>query len=295
MFTQVFVGAYLACIGPIEAFSCGELTDVPCYCEYLGGVRYNFKCYKVPSDKIIRFFMDSRNGQYEIEEFAITPGDTKPDNSLLIPENILGGKTSRVIRCATPSPYGQSISIDINAFTSTKNHTEEFIIYDAELTNIEWEFIKNFDALKTIHLQGIQGSLSGFASNLPRSSSLTNLTIVESRQVSVPTTEKIPNLTRLSLISNGLVDYDITTIFNQLTNAKLEYVSLRNNELTLYPIKLNNFATLHSIDLSENKIKDLDPIYPFSFTALVQYVDLSRNEIGAVKSKDVFKGTRLDT
>lgn len=302
-FVTVSIGAaVLTCLlfepAAAATFECGSLKDSPCYCEHLRDAVYNFKCYKVPSEKITKYLQtpdpDNPELQFDLEEFAIVPAEDQNDPMVLeeIGGNVLGGRTAQVIRIATPSPYTYEVTINPKAFALSAKYIEELIIYDADLTNLDWQFTAGFTNLTKIHLQGVVGGTKKFASTLPTLSTVTQLIIASCKnvQITLPDVSKLPSIANISLIDNGLKDEAIPTIFKPLEGAQLEYVSLRRNELTLYPTTFAAYRTLHSIDLSENKITALDVAHPLDFAVPVKHVDLSKNLITAVLSKDVFRG-----
>lgn len=278
---------------------CGSLENPPCYCEHLGGIRYNLKCFNVESKTIGDYLkapdLSNDDLEVEFEEFAIVPFKLMASVSLEeIGENVLGNRRARVIRIATPEPYNYNVTINQDAFASSANFTQELIIYDADLSALNWDFAKNFTNLTAIHLQGIVGGIEKFSSDVPVLPSVTWLRMVRCTTTStkyLPLASQLPSINNISLIENGITDGQIAEILNPMNGAQLEYVSLRKNELSLYPTKFTSFPTLRSVDLSENKIAVLDGNNPLQFTAPVRQVDLSNNLIRSLLNENgLFKG-----
>ena len=207
-------------------------------------------CLGIPFNEVKATFA-ANNGLLAINRLNLVPliGDTQ------IPANLLGSKRVRVIHLASCGD-GYAIQIDPTAFNSSSGYTEEFLIYECEVSKLTWAFLRGFTNISKLHLEAASKIES--VVNLPSLPSVRDLEIVNSKGFTQSMATEFPGrslngLRNLVLTENAeLDDAAITSILTTFTGAKsLELLSLNNSPLiSKIPDNIKVLPGLNSLDVS---------------------------------------------
>lgn len=265
-------------IGFVDADCVDDFS--PCFCNEDLTLGQNVICFKVPFDEVKKAFEGNEDIR-DLNRFDVVPA---PGEDLL-PLNLLGQHRARIIYLATcPS----QIQIDEDAFKSSAEYTQEFMVVDCDVNLLDWTFLKGFTRLERLQLNDDKNIQS--LANLPSLPSVKTLYISNCAGL-IGLSPGFPGLqlnglNNLILTENlELDDRLIEFIFSSLTTAPdLKFVSLRKSpQITKVPDNLVDLPAVHSLDLfqcSEIKVISSESL---TFSSLaVQLVDLSQGSLQTV-------------
>ena len=274
----------LGCINQTDAANCGR-----CFCSQdVATGDQNVICLGVPFAEIKTTFAVN-TGIGNINRFDIVPevGDNQ------IPARLLGLHTVRIIHLA--SCGNNLMEIHRNAFDSSSDTTQEFVVYDCDIKSLIWSFLDGFTRVNRLQLEGATNIQS--LGTLPSLPSLKRLSITNSKgfgSLNFPGSS-VSGLQNLDMTENTeLTDGKLESILATLVSAKsLETVSLKNNPyISAVPSTLAGLVALHSLDLS---LCDVNSILSdsLSFSTAVRKLDLTQNFLADISDNSFEKGISL--
>lgn len=187
------------------------------------------------------------------------------------------------------------MEIDRNAFDSSSDTTQEFVVYDCDIKSLIWSFLDGFTRVNLLQLEGATNIQS--LGTLPSLSSLKRLSITNSKgfgSLNFPGSS-VSGLQNLVMTENTeLTDGKLESILATLVSAKsLETVSLKNNPyISAVPSTLAGLVALHSLDLS---LCDVNSILSdsLSFSTAVRKLDLTQNFLADISDNSFEKGISI--
>lgn len=264
----------------------------PCLCDGTGEGNLNITCLGVSNRKIKDIFRDSEAP--EINRFALVPF-AGSSNQLDIDEDLLSGKRARTIQIGScPDDASRPLQIHPDAFRSSSDYAQKFIIIDCEINRVNWSFLSDFRELKEIQLGSVDGIKS--INSLPTLNNIKQLSFTDSTGFSDPLLDfpakSLVSLATLVLDGNSDLNNEVTgTIMSTIASnaVQLESFTLINSPLiTQVPENIGDVLTLKSVNLSSNSIGSVgSDAFFFSSDLSVRLIDLSNNLIATV-SPDAF-------
>ena len=196
---------------------------------------------------------------------------SRTGDGLHIPSHLLAFHTAQFLKisCSSSdkinrSAFRQRITIDPDAFSSTKNMTQHFFISDCDLSRLNLIFLDGFDQL--ISLSVYLSSNVGMANwhHLPPLVSLETLTIEDDQLTNYTLPYNLPNLkcgiVRLTVMGIGFSGDEIADRifqwFHQSSEETLTTVDLVSwGSLTRIPRWLSLFKNLNRLEIICNNFK----------------------------------------
>ena len=205
-----------------------------------------------------------------------------PENESMIPKDIFASHYSINIvligNKMTPELF--YLQIDSEAFQSSSQATQIFIIESFNALNFDWSFLATFRKLKTL---SISYAANMNLSNLPLLPKLIELNI--SYCIGLNDWTHFPlffNGLELLVIQNcGLKDKEADQILNWIGPSKdtLVCINFGHNALTRIPRQLLFFSRLNEIGINHQTYPGLGSIANLSFLAPVNRLNLSSSHV----------------
>ena len=205
-----------------------------------------------------------------------------------IPANLLGGKQARKIHI-----YGRMSKkfaldkLDVDAFRSSDDSTEELYLYDCDASASDWSFLLDFNQLKHMF---IRNCIIRNLASLPRLSSLEKIHIGSSWGMEgwhLPA-ENVPKLTSISVIDAYQLDKERMNRIADSFPLTLTVLELSDSKLTQIPRKIRRLTNLKSIDLSKNVIRQLSTV-SLPIMSQAESINLRGNGLQTIEA-NAFRG-----
>ena len=212
-----------------------------------------------------------------------------PPTENVVPENLLAEHAVKYeisIKCLEQIDGGnQSISIDQNAFSSSRKFAEIVKISSCDATDLHLLFTQNFEKLRIISFHSITNAhlidWQSFPSTLPK---LTSFEIINSQ--GLDQWKEFPDIKQkiksINLSGNEIGDATMDQILQWIAHSpsldSLEFLSLEKNALTEIPHQLEYFYNLKKIILTGNPLNQT--IRSSSINIPYQITEFSLNSCG---------------
>ena len=264
------------------------LTYAPCTCRANPfPTRVSIDCPRIPFALITAAFARSKSNVTTHELVHLRLG-----NSTDIPTDLMGLRSNtRNIQLSCKDNTLSPLTINQNAFRSSRTTANHVTIEKCDLRQLDWQFLTQFSVLDSLLL--VESSIINMQ-NMPLLPSVTAIYIIGCggfQELYPP--EQTPNLTRLQIdnsfnVSDQVFDSIVTTAASSYMDT-LEILSLVGNKMTRIPSAVGNFTRLISLQMENNAIKTL-PTGSLHFTSTqLSTIWLSNNKLQTIQP-GAFKG-----
>ena len=296
----------------MSKINCPNFEDFsPCKCPLMKWEtrkdEYSLNCDGISEKHINAIFKSTTPANFSFINIYLTPKMLATNSSIVVvPEDIFGShRALRYIILGSHqncSCYSRDHNIrlyphpkvDPEAFRSSRNFLEMFIIHYSDLSELSFMFLKGFKNLKVLR---IEGSINIRLLDFPLLPNLGEFTIKGCTGINE--LEIFPNLLKNNYpyqigvtdsgLSNEAVDEILKCIFDLLSFAdksRLANIKFSGNALTRIPRALNTyFHDIYSIELSRQKYPGIKLISALDFpnAHLISILDLKASHIKHIK------------
>ena len=236
----------------------------PCHCQKTD-FKFSAMCIEVPLATVTRIFKQIRAVDFDSFYFGLSPSD----ENKTIPADFIGNHTRIrhvILQC---NPKSESLSLDPQAFRSSKNYTERLYLEGCNMSRTNFKNILNaFNAKKLMEIGFSQSSnvdLINWTSITP----LTNMTALYfAGSHGLTGWKNFPNLTKglekLELQNNFLHDEAMDRILNwtlKFSANTLESLFIQGNGLTKIPWQISKFKKISVLAFEDQREKGIPIIF----------------------------------
>ena len=232
----------------------------PCFHLQIDWIR----CESISLGEIAQMFasknrMNISAKTIEIFHLVLPPTETPRGGPTIIPPNLLQDHqvTGEIlIECLT----AQNLSIDAEAFRSSRNFTLDLKISACDLSRLEFHFLKDFQQLRILTFYSDTNVHLAEWSTLPILHDLNEFKIIYCTGLNEMS--QFPRLfhgmMKIDLSSSNIGDSAIDRILEWMQNlyGKLSHLNLESNALTKIPAKITSFNQIRKIFLGHNLLSN---------------------------------------